>query len=57
MAVVNWAVRRGETTDPCLARMLSRKTRKLIAVSLANPMARIVWALMTKENYRAPAAA
>ena len=58
MAVVSWAVRRGRTTDPWLARMLARKPRKLVAVALANRMARIVWALMTKkEDYRAPAAA
>ena len=56
MAVVSWAVRRGETKDPWLARMLARKPRKLVAVALANRMARIVWALMTKkESYRAPA--
>ena len=58
MAVVRWAVRRGETTDPWLARMLARKPRKLVAVALANRMARIAWALMTNnEVYRAPAAA
>ena len=58
MAVVSWAVRRGRTTDPWLARMLARKPRKLVAVALANRMARIVWALMTKkEDYRAPAIA
>ena len=58
MAVVRWAVRRGETRDPWLARMLARKPRKPVAVALANRMARIAWALMTKkESYRAPAAA
>ena len=58
MAVVSSAVRRGETNDPWLARMLARKPRMLVAVALANKMARIVWALMTKkENDRAPAAA
>ena len=58
MAVVRWAVRRGETRDPWLARMLARKPRKLVAVALANRMARIAWALMTNnEVYRAPAAA
>ena len=60
MAVVSSAVRRGETNDPWLARMLARKPRMLVAVALANKMARIVWALMTrKETYRgfAPAAA
>ena len=56
MAVVRWAIRRGRTDDPWLARMLARKPRMLVAVALANRMARIVWALMTKrEIYRAPA--
>ena len=58
MAVVRSAVRRGETTDPWLARMLARKPRMLVAVALANRMARIAWALtVKKEVYRAPAAA
>ena len=58
MAVVRSAVRRGETKDPWLARMLARKPRKLVAVALANRMARIAWALMTNnEVYRLPAAA
>ena len=55
MATVGWAVRRG-TKDPWLARMLARKPRMLVAVALANRMARIAWALMTNnEYYRAPA--
>ena len=58
MTVVRWAARRGVTTDPWLARMLVRKPRMLIAVALANRMARMVWALTTKrESYRIPAAA
>ncbi len=58
MAVVRQAIRRGQTTDPWLARMLARKPKMLVAVALANRMARIVWALKTKkEIYRAHAAA
>ena len=54
MATVSWAVRRG-MKDPWLARMRARKPRRLVAVALANRMARIAWALMTKpERYRAP---
>ena len=49
-AVVSWAVRRGRTNDPWLARMLARKPRMLVAVALANRMGRIVWALMTKNE-------
>ena len=56
MAVVSWAVRHGGTRDPWLASMLARKPKLLVAVALANRMARIAWALMTrKESYRAPA--
>ena len=58
MAVVRWAARRGETSDPWLASMLARKPRMLVAVALANKMARIVWALSTnKDSYRAPVVA
>ena len=57
MAEISWAVRRGRTKDPWLASMLERKPRKVVAVALANRMARIVWALTTtKTIYRAPAA-
>ena len=35
--------------------MLARKPRMLVAVALANRMARIAWALLTKkEYYRGP---
>ena len=50
MAVVSWAARRGATNDPWLARMLARKPRMLVAVALANRMARIIWALTTKKE-------
>ena len=57
MAQVRWACRRGETGDPWLARMLARKPRMVVAVALANRMARIAWAVMVnKEVYRAPTA-
>jgi transposase len=40
--------------DPWLARLLATKPRKLVAVALANKMARIGWALMTRqEDFRA----
>ena len=59
MAVVRWARRRGAPQGSWLARMLAHKPPKLVAVALANKMARIVWALtVKKEVYRAdPAAA
>ena len=38
--------------------LLGRKPRKLVAVALANKMARIVWAMMTSgQAYRRPPAA
>jgi hypothetical protein len=38
--------------------MLARKPRMLVTVALANKMARIVWALLWKqENCKAPVAA
>jgi hypothetical protein len=41
-----------------LEQMLARKPRMLVTVALANKMARIIWALLVKqENYRAPVAA
>ena len=49
MVMVGWAVRRG-TKNPWLARMLARKPRMLVAVTLVNRMARIAWALMTKNG-------
>jgi hypothetical protein len=37
--------------------MLERKPRMLVAVALANKMARGLWAMVTKqEDYRTPAA-
>ena len=58
MSVIQNAVRRGTVRDPWLADMLARKPRKLVAVALANRMARIAWAVTAKqESYRAPPAA
>ena len=58
MSVVRWAARRGAPPGSWLARMLARKPRMLVAVALANRMARIAWALMTnREFYREPAPA
>ncbi|MDE0083323.1 MAG: IS110 family transposase, partial [Gammaproteobacteria bacterium] len=57
MAVVRHSDRRDEITDPWLAGMLSRKPKMLVAVALANRMARVVWALTTKkETYQGRAA-
>lgn len=58
MSVVRWALRRGTAANSWLARMLERKPRMLVAIALANKMARVAWALLAKgEDYRVPAAA
>ena len=58
MAVVRWAARKGAPDGSWLASMLARKPRMLVAIALANKMARSVWAMLTKkENYRDPVAA
>ncbi len=57
VAVVRWAARKGAPDGTWLARMLARKPRMLVAVALANRMARVAWAMMRKEEtYRGPAA-
>ena len=57
-AVVQQASKRGAPKGSWLEQMLARKPRMLVTVALANKMARIVWALLVKqENYRAPVAA
>jgi transposase len=44
--------------DPWLVKLLAAKPRKVVACALANKMARIGWAIMTRqENFREPAAA
>jgi transposase len=44
--------------DPWLRKLLAAKERKVVACALANKMARIGWAIMTRqENFREPAAA
>jgi len=58
MAVVRAAVRKAPPEGSWLARMLARKPRMVVAIALANKMARGVWAMQTKqENYRDPIAA
>jgi transposase len=58
MAVVRWAIRKGVPEGTWLHRILARKPRLLVAIALANKMARSVWAMMTKaEDYRVPVVA
>lgn len=58
MTLVRWAVRKGAPEGSWLARMLARKPRMLVAIALANKMARAIWAMSTgRENFRGPLAA
>ena len=58
MSRLNWLGRKSIPESSWLARMVARKPRMLVAVALANKMARTIWALMTKnEDYRIPAQA
>jgi transposase len=57
MTVVRWAMRKGAPDGSWLARMLTKKPPLVVAVALANRIARIAWALMAKGGvYRATVA-
>lgn len=56
MSRLNWMGRKSIPEGSWLARITVRKPRMLVAVALANKMARIIWAMITKnEDYRVPA--
>ena len=56
-AVVLQASKRGAPAGSWLGQMMARKPRMLVTVALANKTARIIWALLLKqEAYKAPVA-
>lgn len=56
MTRLNWLGRRSIKPGSWLAHMLDRKPRMLVAIALANKMARQIWAMLTRnEDYRDPA--
>ncbi|MDD7973934.1 IS110 family transposase [Roseinatronobacter alkalisoli] len=58
MSRVGWLGQRSILEGSWLSRMLARKPRMLVAIALANKMARQIWAMLTKnEDYRDPALA
>jgi transposase len=58
MSRLNWLGRKSIPAGSWLAQMLARKPRMLVAIALANKMARAVWAMLRKnEDYRNPALA
>jgi transposase len=57
-AVVLQASKRGAPAGSWLEQMMARKPRMLVTVALANKTARIIWAvLMKQQDYKAPVAA
>ena len=53
MSRLNWLGRKSIPADSWLARLMARKPRMLVAIALANRMARTIWALMIRnEDYR-----
>lgn len=58
MAVIRFAKPGGKSASAWLLSLLARKPRKVAAVALANKMARIAWAMMSRgEVYRRPSLA
>jgi len=57
IAVIRYAKIHGTKHRPWLVALLARRPTKVAAIALANKLARIAWALMTKgSRYRQPAA-
>ncbi|HCE21564.1 MAG TPA: IS110 family transposase [Hyphomonas sp.] len=55
MSVVRWRGRNGGQPGTWLAAMLARKPKMLVAIALANKMARMIWAMLIRdEEYRVP---
>lgn len=56
MSRLNWIGRRAIREGSWLARMTARKPKMLVAIALANKMARGIWAMLSRnEDYRDPA--
>jgi transposase len=57
LAVIRYAKIYGSTHRPWLTALLARRPTKVAAIALANKLARIVWAMMTRgDRYREPVA-
>jgi transposase len=53
MSVIRWVVRKGGSANRWLATLVMRKPKMAAAVALANKMARMIWALTTRQqDYR-----
>src|SRR6202049_2064137 len=57
LAVIRYAKIHGTKHPPWLTALLARRPTKVAAIALANKMARMAWAMMTRgERYKQPAA-
>jgi transposase len=54
-SVLRWGLARRAKASPWLQGLLARRPQNVVATALANKTARIIWAMMTKnESYRTP---
>jgi hypothetical protein len=57
LAVIRYAKIHGTKHRPWLAALLARRQTKVVAIALANKIARMAWAMMTKgEPHKEPVA-
>jgi hypothetical protein len=57
LAVIRYAKLHGTKHRPWLTALLARRPTKIAAIALANKMARMAWAMMTRgEHYKEPVA-
>src|SRR5262249_13823072 len=57
LAVMRWARVYGTKHRPWLTALLARRPTKVAAIALANKLARMAWAMMTRgERYKEPVA-
>jgi transposase len=57
LAVIRYAKIHGTKHRPWLTALLARRPTKVAAIALANKIARMAWAMMTRgEHYKEPAA-
>lgn len=53
MSVIRWIIRKSGSSNRRLAALVARKPKMVEAVALANKMARMIWAMTTKQvDYR-----
>ena len=51
MSVIRWVVRKGGSPNSWLAALVARQPKMVAAVALANKMARMIWAVTTRQEF------